>query len=113
MPIVLGVNPSIAVNGSGSISRANGELLEDVLNQDAALPDSVEVAVFAIGINHAVRIHHCSVHAPFKAVRIGSLAADGPIRIASAALGVGVLEGPLGVEVGIKLSNKIRFRSQE
>src|SRR5262245_49186914 len=94
MPIVLGIDPSIAVDRSRSIGCANGKLLEDVLNQNTALADGVEVAVFAVGVDRTVGIHHSGVHAPLKAVGMVGNTGDCPIRIACAALGVGVLKAP-------------------
>src|SRR6476646_4411987 len=82
MPIILGVNSSRAVQGSGSIGRANGELLEDVLKHHASLANGVEVSIFAVGVDGAVGVHHRGVHAPLKAVGMVGNAGDAPIGIA-------------------------------
>src|SRR5258708_113517 len=113
MPVVLGVNPSRAVQGRGSIGRAKGELLEDLLNQDTSLANRVKISIFAVGVDRSVRVHHGGIHAPFKSVGMVGNAGDGPIGIASAALRILVLEAPLDVEVGIELSDKERFRPQQ
>src|SRR5256885_12633100 len=89
VPIVLRIDSSVGVHGCRSISRTNSKLLEDVLNERASLANGVEVAVFAIGIGHAIGIHHGCVHAPLKTVGMVGNAGDRPIRIAGAALGVG------------------------
>src|SRR5882672_1554725 len=100
MPIVSGVNSSIAIERSGRVRRAYGQLLEDVLHQDAALANCVEVTVFTVGIDHAVPVHRSGIHAPFKTVGMVGDAADRPVRIAGATLRVGVLEAPLEVQAG-------------
>ena len=84
-----------------------------MLNEGASLADGVEIAVFTVGINHAICVHHRCVHAPFKTVGMVGNAGYAAVRIARAAQGVGVLEIPLNVEIGIKLRNKILFRPQE
>jgi len=82
MPIVLGVDSSFAVQRSGSVGRSNGELLEDALEHDATLSNSIEISIFAIGIDHAIGIHHGSVHAPLKTIGMVGNAGNGPIRVA-------------------------------
>ena len=113
MAIVLRIDPAVVVQRGRSISGANGELLEDVLNQDTSLPDGVEIAILAVGIDSAICVHHGRIDAPFKAVRMVGNAGQTAVSIAGAALGVGVLEAPLNVEVGVELRNEILFRSQE
>src|SRR5262249_16571051 len=90
MPVVLGVNPAVVVDGSWRIGCTNGQLLEDTLNLHTSLPDGVEIAVFAVGVDHAVSVYHRGIHAPLKAVGMVGNARDGAVGIAGAALGVGV-----------------------
>src|ERR1051326_7973160 len=113
VPIVLRVDSSVVVHGCGRISRTDGKLLEDVLNKGPSLSDSVEISVFTVGIDHAICINHGRVHAPLKTVRVVRNTGQAAVRIARAALGVGVLEAPLNVHVGIQLRNKVLFRPQE
>ena len=71
--------------------QANGKLLEDMLNEGASLSNGVEIAVFTVGINHTICVHHGRVHAPLKAIGMVGNASNGSVRIARATLGVGVL----------------------
>src|SRR5258708_23212426 len=86
MPVVLGVNPSRAVQGRGSIGRAKGELLEDLLNQDTSLANPVKISIFAVGVDRSVRFHHGGIPAPFKSVGMVVNAGDSPSGIPTTAL---------------------------
>src|SRR5258708_11841135 len=97
MAIVLRIDPAVVVQRGRSISGANGELLEDVLNQDTSLPNSVEVTVFTVGVDCAVGIHHGGIHAPLKAVRVVGNAGNRSISITGTGLSVRILEAPLDV----------------
>jgi hypothetical protein len=62
--------------------------------QSSALTDDVQVPVFAVYVQHSVRVDDRSVDAPL--VSVGMLAIDGRI-----------LELPFGLEVGAELGNVV------
>src|SRR5260370_585896 len=110
--VVLRVDPPFGIHRGRRIGGADGELLEDALQEDAALPNGIEVAVFAVGIDHAISVHDSGVHAPLEAVGMVRLATQRAVRVPGAALRVGVLETPLDVQIGIELGHKERLRAQ-
>src|SRR5258708_111520 len=66
--VILGVNSPPGIHRSRRISGADGQLLEDALHEDTSLPDRVQVAVFTIGVYHAVSIHDGRSHAPLDII---------------------------------------------
>src|SRR6266481_2005489 len=80
MAVVLGIYPSFGVQRGRRVRRSDGQLLEDALQEDASLADGVQVAVFAVGVYHAVGIDDGRVHAPFEAIRMVGLATERTVR---------------------------------
>src|SRR5881397_3663794 len=61
---VLRVNFSVTAQRRRRVSRAQRQLLEDLLLQGPTLVDREQVAVFAVGVDHAVGVNRRSVDAP-------------------------------------------------
>ena len=113
--IILRIDPAAEIDGHGCIGRTGCQVLEYILDQCSALSNGVEIAIFAVRVDHAIQVHYRRIHAPLKAVRMGgvALATDCSIGVSRTALRAGVLESPLDVEVGIKLGHKVSFRSHQ
>lgn len=104
---VLRVDPAVAADRRRGVGGAEGELLEDLLLQRAALVDGEKVAVFAVRIDDAVAVDDEGVDAPLEAERVIADAGDVAEGVAGAAQGIGVLIAPLDVEVVIELRDEV------
>src|SRR5947209_8097065 len=60
--IVLRIDSAFTVQRSRRIGCTDCQLLEDLLQQAAALSDGIQIAVLAVGIDNAVGIYHRRVH---------------------------------------------------
>src|SRR5258706_10673123 len=92
---VLRVDLAVAADRRRGVGRAEGELLEDLLLQRAALVESEQVSVFAVRKDDAVTVDDEGVDAPLEAVRVIADAGDVAELVAGAGQRVGVLIAPL------------------
>src|SRR6266704_6011139 len=112
--LVLRINLAVRSNGQRGVRRAQRQIEENVLLQCAALRDRVQIAIFTVGVDYSLLIHHRSVDTPLEADVLplipGSIgnASNGAIGIAGAALIVGVLEFPLDIQIGVQLGDEER-----
>src|SRR5258708_4242690 len=104
---VLRVEPSVRANRDGCVARADGELEEDLLLNNSALSDGVEVAVFAVRVDRSTYIDRRRVHAPLETVRLVIDACHLPVRSAAAGLRVRVLELPLLLQIRVELRDEV------
>src|SRR6185295_17745558 len=87
---------------------------EDVGLPRAALVYGVNVAVFTVGVDHAVHVDDRRVDAPLEAhirpLSAGGIrhARDRSIRVARADLVVGILKLPFDIQVGAELRDEER-----
>src|SRR6266705_6817774 len=82
---VLRVDFPVAAQRRRCVSRAQRELLEDLLLQSPTLVDRKQVAVFAVGVDYAVRVNRRSVDAPLETVRVIRHAGYRSVRVSRAA----------------------------
>src|ERR1017187_6945351 len=54
MSVVLRIDLAVAADGCRGVRRAEGQLLKDLIDERPALRDGEQVAVFAVGVHHAV-----------------------------------------------------------
>src|SRR5436853_3337514 len=64
---VLRVDLAIRAERGRRVGRAQRQLLEDFLAQSASVIDGKQVAIFAVGIDQALRINRKLVDAPLEA----------------------------------------------
>src|ERR1051326_121974 len=107
---VLRIDAAGVVDRRRRVRGAESELLEEALLQRAALVDRVEIAVFAVRVDHAVRVDDEGIHAPLESFRVIAHARHVAVRVARAAQRVRVLEAPLDAEVRIELRDEVRLR---
>src|SRR5260370_17386153 len=67
----------------------------------------MKITISAGGVDDAIHVHCRRIDAPFEAVRMGGPAAQGSIRIAAAALSIGIPELPLGHQARRELGDVI------
>ena len=106
---ILRVDLSIRADRDGCIGGAEREIQEETLCQDASLRDRVEVPIFAVRIDDSVRVDRDVVDAELESVGVVRHAGDRIVRVANAALRVGVLPLPFGNEQGVELRHEIRL----
>src|SRR5216684_6252606 len=108
---VLRVDPSVRTDRDGCVARADGELEKDLLLNDPALSDGVEVAVFAVRVDRPTVVDRRRVHAPLETVRLVIDAGHLPVRSAAAGLRVRVPELPLLLQIRAELRDEVGLGS--
>src|SRR6516162_7666476 len=93
--VVLGVDLSVGSERKGCVGGSQRLVQEDPAYQAAALPEHIQAAVFAVGIDISGQVDRRRVDAPFKAVVVRGV-------------GGGVLELPLDIHVGVELGDVVR-----
>src|SRR4051812_36164783 len=104
---VLRVEPSVRTDRDRGVRRAEGQLQEDLVLEDAALRDRVEIAVLAVCVDRSAVIDGGGVHAPFEAVRLLVDAGHVTVRTAAACLRVRALELPFLLQIRIELRDVV------
>src|SRR5215472_1113160 len=92
--VVLGVDLSVGSERKGCVGGSQRLVQEDPAYQAAALPEHIQAAVFAVGINISGQVDRRRVNAPFKAVVVRGV-------------GGGVLELPVDIHVGVELGDVV------
>src|SRR3989442_847228 len=100
---VLRVNFPVAAQRCRRVSRAQLQLLEDLLLQGPTLVDREQVTVLAVSVYHSVRVNRRSIDAPLEAIVVVRNAGYRAVRISLAAQRVGVLECQLDGQIWSEL----------
>src|SRR5260370_27273895 len=112
VPVIVGVEPALVVDGERSVGGNNREVGEELRlgrseDGDVTLIEHIEVAVLTRDVDVADAVNGRRVDAPLEAIRVQAVidTDDCPVRIPVAGTGLSTQELPLRNQVRVQLSD--------